>query len=174
MKAILPNPKGNSILQRILKGLKIGWNTTTLPVKVKTFHNNPLIRIFRIIGGFCIFVVVSRHNSKLLPIFSYLPTYIAALVVLIALLHLIYIFVISFIRLKYIHHLFKSNKLEVRNSPMDRLATFSLKLLMCAQYGCVGVAGAGTVITAFSGLDSILELGGHDPIFTQGVADIWE
>jgi hypothetical protein len=161
-----------SRLKRALSGFKLGWKMSTLPEKMQIVHNHPLIRIFRVIGGFCIFIVVTRHSPVFISILIKAPLSIAITIVSFALLHLFYIFVISSYRLKHIHYLFKNNKLEVRNSPLDRVATLSLKLLMCAKYGCVGIAGAGTVITAFTGLDTILELGGHDPFFMQGIADI--
>jgi len=161
-----------SKLHSIVIGLKIGWHTTTLPEKVQSFHNSPLCRIFRVVGGICLLIVVTRHNPMFFSILSHLPLSVAILVVTLAILHLCYILGILIFRLKHIHSLFKNNKLEVRNSSLDRLATLSLKLLMCAKYGCLGVAGAGTAITTFTGLDTILELGGHEPIFLQGVADI--
>jgi hypothetical protein len=61
---------------------------------------------------------------------------------LIAIIHLCYILIISFIRLRYIHYFFKNGQLEVRNSPVDRIITLAFKLLMCAKYGCLGISGS--------------------------------
>lgn len=47
-----------TIFQRLLIGLKVGWNAPVLPPKVLNFHNNPLIRIFRVIGGISILTVL--------------------------------------------------------------------------------------------------------------------
>lgn len=120
----------------------------------------------------CIFIVISRHSSSIPQIFFLLPKPFAVIVTLIAISHLLYILVIFLIRLKNIHTLLKSDKVEVRNSPLDRLATLSVKLLLCAKYGCVGVTGTSVALSTFAGLDSLLELGGHTPFFMQGVADI--
>lgn len=162
----------NTLSSRIIKGLKLGWETNTLPLNYLKFHTHPLVRIFRVIGGVCIVIVVSQKRALLSSIFTSLPQSISIIISLIAIIHLCYILIISFIRLRYIHYLFKNGKLEVRNSPVDRISTLALKLLMCAKYGCLGISGAGVALTIFASLDNILEAGGHNPIFIQGIADI--
>jgi hypothetical protein len=46
----------NTPLKKFIKGLKIGFNMPLLPNKVLKFHNNPFIRILRVVGG--IFVII--------------------------------------------------------------------------------------------------------------------
>jgi hypothetical protein len=48
-----------TIFSRIIKCLKLGWETSTLPLYPLNFHTHPLVRIFRGIGGICIVLVVS-------------------------------------------------------------------------------------------------------------------
>ena len=40
-----------TILNRIKAGVKLGWNTPSLPKKFIDFQMNPLIRILRVLGG---------------------------------------------------------------------------------------------------------------------------
>lgn len=127
--------------------------------KVLSFHNNPLVRVFRVIGGVSILTVFSKKHLLLsLPFKS--------VILFFALLHIIYISSISIIKLWYGYKVLKSDKLNVRNSPLDHFATTVGKLLYCWKYRCqVGSAGLGLVGTSFL-IDSMLEAGGQEKVFT--------
>ena len=45
----------------------------------------------------------------------------------------LYIAVISFIKIGYIVYLWKNKKLEVRNSPIDHIASLTFKLATCIK-----------------------------------------
>ena len=151
--------KKKTIFQRIWSGLKVGWNAPVLPKSVQKFHSYPLTRIFRVIGGISIITFLSKKYL----LFSYPFNFI---ILFIALLHFIYITIISFIKLFYGIRVLRSNKLEVRNSPIDKLAGTTGKLLYCWKYGCqAGSASLGLVGTSFL-IDSILEAGNQEKIFT--------
>jgi hypothetical protein len=153
------NNKRKTILQRIWLGIKIGWNAPMLPPKVLSFHNHPFIRIFRVIGGISIITFLSKKYL----LFTYPFNYI---ILLVALLHFMYIAIISIIKLFYGIKVLKSDKLEVRNSPIDKLASATGKILYCWKYGCqAGSAGLGLVGTSFL-IDSMLEAGNQEKIFT--------
>ena len=51
-----------TLYERILIGLKLGWNLPSLPLSVSNFHNYPLVRIFRVIGGVSIVLFLSPFN----------------------------------------------------------------------------------------------------------------
>ena len=151
--------KKKTISQRIWLGLKVGWNAPMLPKSVQKFHNYPLTRIFRVMGGISIITFLSKKYL----LFSYPFNFI---ILFIALLHFIYITIISFIKLFYGIHVLRSNKLEVKNSPIDKLAGTAGKLLYCWKYGCqAGSASLGLVGTSFL-IDSMLEAGNQEKIFT--------
>lgn len=148
-----------TILNRIWSGLKLGWNTPTLPDKVVNIHNHPFVRIFRVVGGISIITVLSNKH-----LFLFLP--FKFIVLFLALLHFIYISSISIIKLWYGFKTLKSDKLNVRNSPLDHLASATGKLLYCWKFGCqAGSAGLGLVGTSFM-IDSMLEAGNHNKVFT--------
>lgn len=148
-----------SLFKRLVTGLKVGWSAPVLPPKVLDFHNNPFVRIFRVIGGVSILTVFSKKYLLLFLPFKYM-------VLFFALLHLIYISSISIIKLWYGYKVLKSDKLNVRNSPLDHFATNAGRLLYCWKYGCqVGSAGLGLVGTSFL-IDSMLEAGGQQKVFT--------
>ena len=151
--------KNKTILQRIWLGIKVGWNTPMLPEKVTTFNNHPLIRIFRVIGGISVITVLLKKHLLLWWLFQYL-------VLFIALLHISYFTIISIMKVFYgIYKLWKGD-LNIRNSPLDRLASLGGNLLYCWKVGCyvassgLSVAGASVVI------DTVLEAGGQEKVFT--------
>lgn len=144
---------------RFVSGLKHGWNTPVLPSKVIAFNNNPLVRIFRVIGGLSVLIVLLNKHLLL-----WLPLEYATL--LIAFIHISYFVVINLTKVFYgIYKLWKGD-LNVRNSPLDRFASLSGNILYCWKVGCYaassGVSLAGASVIA----DTILEAGGQDKIFT--------
>jgi len=155
----MKNINKKTIFQRILLGLKVGWNAPMLPKSVEKFHNYPLTRIFRVIGGISIITFLSKKYLLFPHPFNFI-------ILFIALLHFIYITIISLIKLFYGIRVLRSNQLEVRNSPIDKLAGTAGKLLYCWKYGCqAGSAGLGLVGTSFL-IDSMLEAGNQEKIFT--------
>jgi hypothetical protein len=52
--------KNNTYLQRIILGLKEGWNIPTLPEKKIRLHEHPYTRIFRFIGGICVLLTITK------------------------------------------------------------------------------------------------------------------
>jgi len=139
--------------------VKLGWNTPLLPPKLLAFHNYPLVRVFRVIGGLSVLTVLLKKHLLL-----YLP--LQYLVLLLALVQIIYIVIRSIIKIIYGISKFWTDDLNVRNSPLDQLSSLSTKLLYCWKIGCqvgstgIGLAGA-SVIT-----DTILEAGGLEKVFT--------
>ena len=57
--------KKKSLLNRFCLGIKQGWNTPISPEKVQNFNNNPLIIIFRVIGGLCVIAVLFKKHLLL-------------------------------------------------------------------------------------------------------------
>jgi len=148
-----------TLWQRFIIGLKTGWNAPVLPESVANIHVHPFIRIFRVIGGISIITVLTKNHLLLFFPFKFI-------VLFLALLHFIYISSISIIKLWYGFKVLRSDKLDVKNSPFDRFATVTGKLLYCWKFGCqAGSAGLGLVGTSFM-IDSMLEAGNHKKVFT--------
>ena len=156
---LYPQLEKKALITRFITGLKVGWNAPTLPPKVENLHNKPLIRVFRVIGGISILTVLSKKY-----LLFFFPLKI--IILLFALFHFIYITSISIIKLWYGIKVLRSDKLDVKNSPLDRFASVTGKLLYCWKYGCqAGSAGLGLVGTSFL-VDSMLEAGNQEKIFT--------
>lgn len=155
-----PESKPNkSIMSRIWTGIKLGWNTPMLPKKVLSIHMHPFTRIFRVIGGISVIAFLSKKYLML-----FYPLNIITLTI--ALAHLMYITIISIIKLFYSIKILRSKELEVRNSPLNNLATAAGKIIYCWKFGCqAGSAGLGLVGTSFL-IDSMLEAGNQEKEFT--------
>src|ERR1700719_801239 len=128
-----------------INNLKIGiikvYNTPTLPDKVLNFNKNIFVRIFRIIGGICLLLTLSKN------LFS-LNINIIYLVIFIDFLFLIYQFFLIVYRIKNIYKILNENSLDIKNSPLDKFATIFTKALLCIKGTCEGGIFFGAVLGA--------------------------
>jgi len=142
----------------ILIGIKHGVKLPSLPKSVSIFHNHPLTRIFRVLGGLSILLVLSGSQMIKESIFFY-PIFILAF------FQFIYIIIINLIKFFYIVYLWKNNKFQVRNSPLNRIASFSASLIGCIKGTCVLGLSGGTALGMGLGIDELLLNHGREPIF---------
>jgi hypothetical protein len=77
----------------------------TLPNKILSFHNHFFVRIYRVIGGLCLILWLSKLYENLnINLIYILP---------IAMIHLIYIIIINLIKIKSIIYLWRSGKFNI-------------------------------------------------------------
>jgi len=146
-------------------GVKKGMSIPTLPPKVEKFYSHPIMRIFRVIGGFCAVLVLTKNYTYLSYPFDFLCMYVAFL-------QMLFIVIISIIKSIYSIRklIYNSKEFEVRNSPLNRFASQIGTLVYCWKYACstasagVGLIGSGAII------DQLLEEGGHSKIFLPYLA----
>lgn len=103
----------NSIrLRDISLGLKKGYNIPTLPHNLENLYSNIYIRIFRVIGGLCLLLVLTSN-------YSLFPVYLHTLIFFLGFIQSIQIVIIFIIKAIYASYtlIFKSKDFEVRNSP---------------------------------------------------------
>jgi cytochrome c oxidase subunit 2 len=153
----------NNILSRLAntrvgKGTKLGWNTPTLPEHIIKLQSHFLIRIFRVLGGISLLLVLSKKVQLL-------PNILLYIVVLIVFLFLIYHMYITIHRVIHIRYLFKSGKLDVRNSPLSKLASMFARVAVCLKGTCDAAVPIGTGLGIFAGFDMVLEASGNEAIF---------
>lgn len=144
-------------LQRFFHGVKLGIKLSLLPKSVEKFHTNPLIRIFRVLGGLSFILLIGEFIARgSLLFYIILP---------LAIVQLIYILVISIIKFCYFIYLWWNKKLEVRNSPLDRIATFGLNLIACVKGTCVYGLSGGAALGLGLSIDELLLNYGREPVF---------
>src|SRR6202012_5637496 len=148
----------------IILGFKKGYNIETLPSLVRLFLGKPIIRILRVIGGVCVLIYLCHKNGLI----SYnIPYYLNIIIIILALIQLIQIVGISIIKIVFgLNKLIKHRKeFEVRNSPLNRLASLTSNLVYCWKVGCqVGSSGVG-LLGASVLIDGLLASAGQEKIF---------
>ena len=81
-----------------------------LPEHITRLDNNFYIRIFKIIGGISVFIIISGIGSKLNKICLYL-------IFTLSILYILYRLMISFYAIKHWVHNLRTGKFIVRNFP---------------------------------------------------------
>lgn len=159
--------KIKTVITSLAKGLKKGWVTPTLPENITKFHDKPIVRLFRILGGLSVIITLGKVN------FSFdLPIYIFYISFFITILFFLYMLVINIIRLIHIVKILKSDELDVRNSPIDRIASLTARILLCGKGICLGGAVGGSVVGAGLALDNSLVNTGNEPIFSPQIVGL--
>jgi disulfide bond formation protein DsbB len=145
----------------IKRGIILGFQTPSLPDNVLKFTNLPIIRIFRVLGGISILLLLS--NKLPTKGFSLVIIFIA---LLISILFLIYQLVLIYYRIIQIIKIWKSDKFDVRNSPLDILLKQSARLVLCIKGTCEAGTPLATGMALGFGVDTILQASGRDGVFT--------
>jgi hypothetical protein len=140
--------------------IKKGYNIPIYPEIVNSFYNLLIIRVFRVIGGICLIIIFLEKYTNF-------PEYFKYLIFFIGLSHLLSVIIIFLIKIFYgIYKLiYHSNEFEVRNSPLNQLATQLGKIFYCVKIGCSITGGGAAVLAAGSSFDSVLEAAGRDKLF---------
>jgi hypothetical protein len=154
-----------NFFKRLKIGISKGWNTPTLPQHLLTLQLHPLIRIFRVIGGISILLILTKRVN-------YFNSFVLYLVVLISIFYTFYVLYISYYRLKHIYKIMRSKDLEIRNSPLDKFATLASKLIFCVKGACDTAVPLGVALGVMAGFDTILEHKGKEPIFLPFIAEV--
>lgn len=150
--------KNKTRFKRFLYGIKLALNIPSLPVSVDKFHNYPLLRVFRVLGGISVLLVLSGSEVAKKSFLFYI-------VFPLAFLQFIYIIVINLVKFFFIIYLSRNNKFIVRNSPLNKLASFSVTLISCVIDTCVLGLSAGTALGLGLGIDELLSNYGRETVF---------
>ena len=157
------------IFSRFFIGLKKGILTPTLPNHIILLNNNPIIRIFRVLGGISILLILTHRLDYLGDGLLYLYTLVLCTVL--ALLFSLYLIFLTYHRIKHMIKVLKSDDLDVRNSPLDRFATIAAKIILCSKGLCETAAPVGVVFGGMAGIDELRKAKGLEPLFLPKLAD---
>jgi len=98
-------------------GIQRAYIILTLPLSVENYYNHIFVRIFKVVGGISFILLATKSDLYLqLPhIFHWICSIIASI-------HVTQVFIIFIIKIIYGTYalIYKREKFEVRNSPLNR------------------------------------------------------
>lgn len=147
-----------STFSSLLKGLKKAYSIPTLPDHIIKFTMHPTIRIIRFLGGVSFLTILSKSHLNYHISILFIAMFFATIFT-------IYHFYLSYHRFKHIKYLLKSDKLEVRNSPIDRLAFLAAKVLTCLKGVCQEAQPVGLGLGLMLGADEVMKYADVEPFF---------
>ena len=147
-----------TLFKRFIIGLKVGWNTPTLPDNILKLQLHPLVRIIRVLGGISTLYLLSNKASQY-------SIYIFYFAFFFFLLFFIYYIYISYHRIKHIYKTLKSDKLDEKFTFRSFLLVFLLVFLLCAKGVCDHVQPVGVAMGILLGIDTSLIMADQKPIF---------
>ena len=142
----------------IKSGIIKVYNTPTLPDHILKFNHNIFVRIFRVLGGICLLLILSKK------VFEF-NEYIIYIVIIINSVFLVYQFILLIYRIRNVYRILKSKDLDIRNSPLNNFATVFTKGLLCIKGVCEGGIFAGTVLGTGIAFDWALESANKEKFF---------
>ena len=149
----------------IYLGFRKAYDISLLPRRVELIYTSYVIRILRVIGGFCMVLVLTGKYSlfvKELHILIFIAALLQSILISI-------IFIIKFVYGLYII-IKKPEIFEVRNSPLNPFSTLLARALTCAKWGCQGIAGGTGILAGAVSYDTLLEASGREKIFMPFIA----
>ena len=83
--------ENKNLKSKIWSAIKFTWNLDSVPPHISKLDNNIYIKIFKFIGGICMFVIISGLGLKLERILFYIIFFISILYILYRLIYTFYI-----------------------------------------------------------------------------------
>jgi hypothetical protein len=148
-----------TLFNRTIICIKKGWNHPTLPENLLKLQLHPFIRIFRVLSGINILIILTKTYEK----YNIFVLYIS---IILFILYFTYKTYLNYYRIKHIYRTIKKGDLDVRNSLLGQNASLYSKLFFCLKGSCEVAAGTGVALGIFTGI--IKEL---LPIFMPFIAD---
>jgi hypothetical protein len=100
--------KIKGIIPRLYTGVKKGVFTQTLPDHIISLKNNPLIRVFRVLSGISILLILTKRLDYLGDGLLYFCALIFCTIL--AILFSVYLLFLNYHRIKYMVKVFKSDE----------------------------------------------------------------
>ena len=160
----------SNIISRFYIWIKKGLFTPTLPNNIIQLNKNPLVRIFRVLSGISILLVLTRRLDYLGEGLLYLSA--TVLCTVLAFLFGLYLIFLTYHRIKHMIKVLKSDELDVRNLPLDRFASIATRIILCSKGLCETAALVGVVFGGMAGVDELRKAKGLEPIFIPKLADL--
>lgn len=164
-KTLLNNKFFKVGIHNVSLAVKKAYSISLLPARVEAFYTSLVLRIFRVIGGSCLVLVLTGK-------YTLFYNEIQILILFFALMHSILLSFIVIIRFFYGLYIIimKPEVFEIRNSPLNPVSTTLARLLICAKWGCTAAAGSTGILAGAVTYDTILEATGREKVFVPMIA----
>lgn len=159
-----------NVFYRVYTGVKKGFITATLPNDVLKLQANPIIRVFRFLGGLSVILILTRRLDYLGS--GLLFKMALGFCTVLAFSFSIFLCYINYRRFKHMLNHINDGELDVKNSPIDRMASFFAKAIWCSKGFCEGVAPIGVAYGGLYGLDELRKAKGLEPLFIPIIAEM--
>ena len=151
-----------TIFYRLKIGIIKGFETPNLPMHIIKLQLHPLIRIFRVLSGISLLLILTKKIYNFHEVFLYLAVFNS-------IMFFVYHLYISYYRIKHIKSIIKNKDLEIRNSPLDKFQTiFKLTINSLKTINNTTVGTDFTVALMYE-LDDILVEEGKSRYFVPAI-----
>lgn len=147
-----------SRLKSILKGFQKAYETPSLPPSIISLNNQLYIIILRFLGWISVLTFLSKNYLNY-------PVFILYVSVFFSTIFFCYHNYLTYHRLKHTIFLVTSDKLEVRNSPLDIFAFLAAKTLTCLKTGWESAPHIVVGLCIILCVAEILKLADAEPFF---------
>jgi hypothetical protein len=155
------------LLKNIILGIKKSNNIQILPNKILLIINNPISRILRVMGGISFILTISKNIILLTT-----NKIIIIIIQILGIIFISYCLMLNIYRVIRIIKIIRNKEYEVRNSPLNKIASLSSQVIMCFKGVCYIGGTTGTVLGVGLGLDKILNESGRSAIFKPATSII--
>ena len=162
------NENKKSLCRRAWIGIKEAKELELLPPHILRINNLIYVKLFRVIGGFSSFLIVSGISDKIVN------RYIFYLLCFTSIIFGIYKIIISIYAMINYVKLFREGKLFVKNRPIDSFGSFFKLAFTAAKFTGRVTYGTGASFVLASALDKALEEKGKKPIFVPAIHDLFQ
>jgi hypothetical protein len=140
-----------TLIYNIRLGVVKANSLRTLPERWDNFNNHIIIRIIRVIMGFITVIGLININHEVIIVKEY-----GSIIKIISIINIIYIVSVSITRLIFIIKILYNKEYQVKNSPINRIATSAGQVWLCIKGVCVFVSSSGGVLGGLALYDSVL------------------
>jgi hypothetical protein len=150
------------VASRVYRECKIGWDLVQLPNHILKLESRFSVKILKIIGGFCLFLMMSGTANQfhlLIKYYIYIYSFFFILYRLYISMYMIYLYILVVFKGKFI----------ARNSPVNGLNSI-FRIITSTLKTSVSVSvGTGISYALCHELDDILVSEGKEPYFVPGM-----
>jgi len=132
-------------------GIKKGWSHPTLPKNLLKLQLHPFIRIFKLLGGISILIILTKVYEKCNISVLYIS-------IILSILYIKYNTYLNYYRIKHIYSSIKKGDLDVNKNPLYKYASLFSKLIFGLKGFCKVATGCGVTLGIFTEIETLFNI----------------